>query len=54
MSPEKLSAVAAWYDSELFSDAERAALALTEVATRPASRGDGVRVRAPGAGAPGG
>jgi AhpD family alkylhydroperoxidase len=38
MSPEKLSAVAAWYDSELFDDAERAALALTEAATRLADR----------------
>jgi alkylhydroperoxidase family enzyme len=37
-SPEKLSAVAAWYDSELFDDAERAALALTEAATRLADR----------------
>ena len=33
MSPEKLSAVAAWYDSGLFDDAERAALALTEAVT---------------------
>jgi AhpD family alkylhydroperoxidase len=38
MSPEKLAAVAAWYDSELFTDAERAALALTEAATRLADR----------------
>jgi AhpD family alkylhydroperoxidase len=38
MSPEKLYAVAAWYDSELFDDAERAALALTEAATRLADR----------------
>ena len=38
MSQEKLSAVAAWYDSELFDDAERAALALTEAATRLADR----------------
>ena len=38
MSPEKLSAVAAWYDSGLFDDAERAALALTEAATRLADR----------------
>ena len=37
-STEKLSAVAAWYDSELFDDAERAALALTEAATRLADR----------------
>jgi AhpD family alkylhydroperoxidase len=38
MSPGKLSAVAAWYDSQLFDDAERAALALTEAATRLADR----------------
>jgi AhpD family alkylhydroperoxidase len=38
MSTEKLSAVAAWYDSQLFDDAERAALALTEAATRLADR----------------
>ena len=38
MSPEKLAAVAAWYDSQLFDDAERAALALTEAATRLADR----------------
>jgi AhpD family alkylhydroperoxidase len=38
MSNEKLLAVAAWYESELFDDAERAALALTEAATRLADR----------------
>jgi AhpD family alkylhydroperoxidase len=38
VSPEKQAAVAAWYDSELFDDAERAALALTEAATRLADR----------------
>jgi AhpD family alkylhydroperoxidase len=38
MSNEKLFAVAAWYESELFDDAERAALALTEAATRLADR----------------
>jgi alkylhydroperoxidase family enzyme len=38
VSAEKLNAVAAWYDSELFDDAERAALALTEAATRLADR----------------
>ena len=38
VTPEKLSAVAAWYDSELFDDPERAALALTEAATRLADR----------------
>ena len=38
MSTEKLLATSAWYDSELFDDAERAALALTEAATRLADR----------------
>ncbi len=38
LSTEKLAAVAAWYDSPLFDDAERAALALTEAATRLADR----------------
>jgi AhpD family alkylhydroperoxidase len=38
MSNEKVLAVSAWYDSELFDDAERAALALTEAATRLADR----------------
>lgn len=38
MSQEKLNAVAAWYENELFDDAERAALALTEAATRLADR----------------
>ena len=38
MSTEKLLAVAAWQESELFDDAERAALALTEAATRLADR----------------
>jgi AhpD family alkylhydroperoxidase len=38
LSTEKLSAVAAWYDSQLFDDAERAALALTEAVTRLADR----------------
>jgi AhpD family alkylhydroperoxidase len=38
MSPEKLAVVAAWYESPLFDDAERAALALTEAATRLADR----------------
>ena len=38
MSTEKVSAVAAWYDNPLFDDAERAALALTEAATRLADR----------------
>ena len=38
MSTEKLLAVPAWTESELFDDAERAALALTEAATRLADR----------------
>lgn len=38
VSPEKLNAVAAWYDHPLFDDAERAVLALTEAATRLAGR----------------
>jgi AhpD family alkylhydroperoxidase len=37
-SHERLHAVAAWYESPLFDDAERAALALTEAATRLADR----------------
>jgi AhpD family alkylhydroperoxidase len=37
-SSEKLLAVAAWYENPLFDDAERAALALTEAATRLADR----------------
>lgn len=35
---ERLHAVAAWYESPLFDDAERAALALAEAATRLADR----------------
>ena len=38
VSPEKLLAVAAWYENPLFDDAERAVLALTEAATRLADR----------------
>src|SRR4051812_18841278 len=38
VSTEKLLAVAAWYENPLFDDAERAALALTEAATRLADR----------------
>ena len=37
-SAERLHAVAAWYESPLFDDAERAALALAEAATRLADR----------------
>jgi len=37
-SADRLNAVAAWYESPLFDDTERAALALTEAATRLADR----------------
>jgi AhpD family alkylhydroperoxidase len=39
---ERIFAVAAWRDSPLFSEAERAALALTESVTRLADRGEAV------------
>ena len=39
---ERLFAVAAWRDAPYFSDAERAALELSEVVTRVADRGDPV------------
>ena len=39
---ERLSTVAAWHDSPYFSDAERAALALTEAATRLSDRANPV------------
>jgi len=42
-SDERLFAVAAWRDAPWFSDAERAALALTEAVTRLADRDDPVR-----------
>jgi AhpD family alkylhydroperoxidase len=38
ISAEKLVATSAWYENPLFDDAERAALALTEAATRLADR----------------
>jgi AhpD family alkylhydroperoxidase len=38
LSPDKLLAVAAWHENPLFDDAERAALALTEAATRLSDR----------------
>ena len=38
MAAERLHAVSAWYESPLFTDAERAALALAEAATRLADR----------------
>jgi AhpD family alkylhydroperoxidase len=41
-SDERLFAVAAWRETELFSDAERAALALAESMTRLADRPDPV------------
>jgi AhpD family alkylhydroperoxidase len=41
-SDERLFAVAAWRDAPYFSDAERAALALTEAATRLSDREDPV------------
>ena len=42
MSDERLFTVAAWRDAPYFSDAERAALELTETVTRIADRGDPV------------
>ena len=39
---ERLFAVAAWRDAPYFSDAERAALALTEAVTRLSDRADAV------------
>jgi AhpD family alkylhydroperoxidase len=39
---ERLFAVAAWREAPYFTDAERAALALTEAATRISDRGDAV------------
>jgi AhpD family alkylhydroperoxidase len=41
-SSERILTVAAWHDTPYFSDAERAALALTEAATRLADRPDPV------------
>ncbi|MFF3665025.1 carboxymuconolactone decarboxylase family protein [Microtetraspora malaysiensis] len=38
VSSEKLHTLAAWYESPFFDDAERAALALTEAATRLSDR----------------
>ncbi|WP_026413285.1 carboxymuconolactone decarboxylase family protein [Actinomadura oligospora] len=38
VSPDKLHGVAAWYENPVFDDAERAALALAEAATRLADR----------------
>jgi len=39
---DRLNLLAAWRESPLFDDAERAALALTEAVTRLADRGDAV------------
>ena len=39
---ERIFAVAAWHDAPYFSEAERAALALTEAATRLSDRADAV------------
>lgn len=41
-SDERINAVAAWHDAPYYSDAERAALALTEAVTRIADRTDPV------------
>jgi AhpD family alkylhydroperoxidase len=41
-SDDRVFAVAAWYDAPYFSDAERAALALTEAVTRVSDRADPV------------
>lgn len=41
-TPERLAAVAAWRDAPWFTDAERAALSLTEAATRLSDRTDPV------------
>lgn len=41
-SEERIAACAAWRDTPYFSDAERAALALTEATTRISDRGDPV------------
>ncbi|MEV5753085.1 carboxymuconolactone decarboxylase family protein [Actinoallomurus sp. NPDC052308] len=38
VGPEKLFTLAAWYENPLFDDAERAALALAEAATRLSDR----------------
>ncbi|MGV9381443.1 carboxymuconolactone decarboxylase family protein [Nonomuraea sp. NPDC003707] len=42
VSEEKLATVAAWRETPYFTDAERAALALAEAATRLADRADAV------------
>jgi AhpD family alkylhydroperoxidase len=39
-SDDKINLVAAWRDAPFFTDAERAALALTEAVTRAADRGE--------------
>lgn len=47
---ERLFAVAAWREAPYFTDAERAALALTEAATRLSDRADAVPERGLGRG----
>jgi len=42
MSDQRLFTIAAWRDTSYFTDAERAALALTEAVTRVADRGEPV------------
>jgi AhpD family alkylhydroperoxidase len=42
MSDQRLFTIAAWRDTSYFTDAERAALALTEAVTRVADHGDPV------------
>jgi alkylhydroperoxidase family enzyme len=39
-SDERLAAVSTWWDAPHFTDAERAALALTEAVFQPSARGD--------------
>lgn len=41
-TPERLWSIAAWHDAPYFTEAERAALALTEAVTRIEDRGDPV------------
>src|SRR5262249_10178999 len=41
-TPERIASVAAWRDAPYYTDAERAALALTEETTRLSDRSDAV------------
>jgi len=56
-TPVRINLVAAWRESKVFTDAERAALELTEQGTRMADAGGGVTDeapwRSPGVGRPG-